>query len=149
MNKKLDLKQNLLIGSLLFGLFFGAGNLIFPVQLGQLAGSNVVLATIGFLITGVGLPMLGVIGSALSESESLLDMASVINKPYSIFFTCALYLTIGPLFAIPRTATVAFEVGIRAFIQYEYLKLGLLIFSLIFFSITLYFSLNQEKFWTG
>ena len=151
MDKKLGIRHNLLIGSLLFGLFFGAGNLIFPVQLGQLSGSNVTLATIGFLITGVGLPILGIIGSALSESESLFDMASVVSKSYAVFFTCALYLTIGPLFAIPRTATVAFEVGIGVFIPKEYLKLGLLVFSFIFFAITLYFSLRPGRIldWIG
>jgi len=151
LKERLSLKQNLLIGSLLFGLFFGAGNLIFPVLMGQLAGENTVIATIGFLITGVGLPMLGVMASALSESDSLYDMCLPISHAYSIFFTCALYLTIGPLFAIPRTATVAFEVGLRPFMQEELLRIGLLIFSSIFFIITLYFSLRPGRIldWVG
>ncbi|WFA09915.1 branched-chain amino acid transport system II carrier protein [Tissierella sp. Yu-01] len=151
MKEKLTLKQNLLIGSLLFGLFFGAGNLIFPVQMGQAAGSNTLAATIGFLITGVGLPMLGVIASGISKSESLYDMAKPVNTVYAILFTCMLYLTIGPLFAIPRTATVAFEVGIHPFIPKENLKIGLLIFSFIFFVITLYYSLRPGRIldWVG
>lgn len=151
MKERLSFQSNLLIGSLLFGLFFGAGNLIFPVQMGQLAGSNALHATIGFLITGVGLPLLGVIASALSQSESLYDMARPVNRAYSIFFTCALYLTIGPLFAIPRTATVAFEVGLNPFIAEEYLQIGLFVFSLIFFAITLYYSLRPGRIidWVG
>src|SRR5699024_57249 len=151
MNEKLDFKSNLLVGSLLFGLFFGAGNLIFPVQMGQLAGANTLPATIGFLITGVGLPVLGVIASALSRSESLYEMAEPVNKRYSILFTCALYLTIGPLFAIPRTATVAFEVGLADFIGDQYLQIGLLIFSFVFFIMTLYFSLLPGRIldWVG
>ena len=151
MKQKLSFQQNLLIGSLLFGLFFGAGNLIFPVQMGQQAGSNVLPATIGFLITGVGLPIVGIIASALSKSESLFHMARPISSRYAIIFTCLLYLTIGPLFAIPRTATVAFEVGIRPFIGDEYLKLGLIIFSFIFFAITIYFSLKPAQIleWVG
>ena len=44
------------IGLMLFALFLGAGNLIFPPVLGQQAGENVWVATIGFLVTGVGLP---------------------------------------------------------------------------------------------
>ena len=144
MKERLSFQQNLLIGSLLFGLFFGAGNLIFPVQMGQATGSNILPATIGFLITGVGLPILGVISSALSESESLYDMAKPVSSGYAILFTCLLYLTIGPLFAIPRTATVAFEVGMHPFIKEEYLKLGLLIFSFIFFAFTFYFSLRPS-----
>ena len=122
MKERLDFKSNILIGSLLFGLFFGAGNLIFPVYMGQLAGPKTLEATIGFLMTGVGLPLLGVIASALSKSDSLFDMAKPVSKAYSVFFTCMLYLTIGPLFAIPRTASVAFEVGLNPFISKEYIK---------------------------
>lgn len=151
MKEKLSFKESALIGSLLFGLFFGAGNLIFPVQMGQLAGRNTIEATIGFLITGVGLPILGVMASALSESNSLYDMGKPISSIYSIFFTSALYLTIGPLFAIPRTATVAFEVGLRPFISEGYLNIGLFIFSAIFFALTLYFSLKPGRIldWIG
>ncbi len=151
MKERFGFKSNILIGALLFGLFFGAGNLIFPVHMGQLAGENTLKATIGFLITGVGLPLLGVISSALSQSESLYDMARPVSRIYSIIFTCMLYLTIGPLFAIPRTATVAFEVGLNPFIAKEYLQIGLLIFSLIFFAITLYFSLRPGRIldWVG
>lgn len=151
MKEKLEFKSNILLGALLFGLFFGAGNLIFPVQMGQLAGSNTLQATMGFLITGVGLPLLGVIASALSQSESLYDMAKPVNRIYAILFTCMLYLTIGPLFAIPRTATVAFEVGLNPFIQKELLQIGLVIFSFIFFAVTLYFSLRPGRIldWIG
>lgn len=151
MKERLKLQQNLLIGALLFGLFFGAGNLIFPVQMGQQAGNHTFIATVGFLITGVGLPMLGIVASAISQCESLYDMAKPVHSHYALFFTCLLYLTIGPLFAIPRTATVAFEVGMHPFIGGEYLKIGLLIFSFIFFSLTLYFSLRPGRIldWIG
>lgn len=151
MEKKFTFKLNILIAALLFGLFFGAGNIIFPVHMGQLAGANSLKATIGFLITGVGLPILGVIASALSQSDSLFDMARPVSKQYSILFTCILYLTIGPLFAIPRTATVAFEVGLIPFISNSYIRLGLLIFSAVFFIITLYYSLRPARIldWVG
>lgn len=145
MKEKLKFNEILLVGSLLFGLFFGAGNLIFPVELGQQSGFNVTKATIGFLISGVGLPVLGVVASAISNSESLYEMALPVGKKYAIFFTCLLYLTIGPFFAIPRTATVAFEVGLRVFVNEERIKMYLLIFSVIFFLITLFFSLRPAK----
>jgi LIVCS family branched-chain amino acid:cation transporter len=151
MKERFDFQSNILLGALLFGLFFGAGNLIFPVQMGQLAGNHSLQATMGFLITGVGLPLLGVIATAVSQSESLYDMAKPVSRMYSILFTCMLYLTIGPLFAIPRTATVAFEVGLKPFIATEYLKAYLLAFSLIFFAVTLYFSLRPGRIldWVG
>lgn len=40
MTEKIDFKKTLLLSSLIFGMFFGAGNLIFPVHLGQLAGQH-------------------------------------------------------------------------------------------------------------
>ena len=151
MKEKLGVQSNLLIGSLLFGLFFGAGNLIFPVHLGQLAGANTLSAMIGFLLTGVGLPIIGVVASALSRSESLYEMAKPVSKTYGIFFTCALYLTIGPLFAIPRTATVAFEVGLTAFVTEANLPLALFVFSLLFFAATLFYALRPGRIldWVG
>ena len=151
MKEKLGVQSNLLIGSLLFGLFFGAGNLIFPVHLGQLAGENTLSATIGFLLTGVGLPIIGVVASALSRSESLYEMAKPVSKTYGILFTCALYLTIGPLFAIPRTATVAFEVGLTAFVTEANLPLALFVFSLLFFAATLFYALRPGRIldWVG
>lgn len=151
MKEKLCFYSNLLVGSLLFGLFFGAGNLIFPVHMGQLAGENTLQATIGFLITGVGLPLLGVVAAAVSQSENLFDIARPVGRTYSVLFTCMLYLTIGPLFAIPRTATVAFEVGLNPFIEEKYLRTGLFVFSLVFFAVTLYFSLRPGRIldWVG
>ena len=102
MRERLDFKSNILIGALLFGLF-GAGNLIFPVQMGQLAGNNTLEATIGF-DNRSRTSLLGVIATALSKSESLFDLARPVNRIYSILFTCALYLTIDPylLFPVPQ-----------------------------------------------
>lgn len=60
MKTKLTRKESFFLGLTLFGLFFGAGNLIFPVHLGQLAGANIVPATIGFIVIGVTVPILAV-----------------------------------------------------------------------------------------
>ena len=59
------------IGSMLFALFFGAGNLIFPAAMGQAAGENVWWAVLGFCVTGVGLPLLGIIAVAYSGCHDL------------------------------------------------------------------------------
>lgn len=145
MQKKLKLKDYIYVASMLFGLFFGAGNLIFPVLMGQMAGSNVWMAILGFVVTGVGLPLLGIAAMGISRSNGLYDMASRVHPLYSIFFTCALYLTIGPFFAIPRTATVSFEVGIAPLINESQIGLFLVIFSLLFFLAVLYFSLKPSN----
>ena len=113
MKKHLSSKELILVASMLFGMFFGAGNLIFPVSMGQLAGSSLWAASAGFLITGVGLPLLGVAALGISRKEGLLELSSQVGKSYGIFFTCILYLTIGPFFAIPRCASMSFTVGIE------------------------------------
>lgn len=145
MDQKLPLKSYVAVGVMLFALFFGAGNLIFPAQLGQQAGSNVWPAAIGFFITGVGLPFLGILAMGFSGSKNLQELASRVNPVYAVLFTSALYLTIGPFFAIPRTATVSFEVGIAApFINGDPTA-ALWIYSAIFFGITLLFCLKPAK----
>lgn len=152
MKKKLTAKEYIYIGSMLFGMFFGAGNLIFPVLMGQLSGSNAWLAIFGFLVTGVGLPLLGVAALGISKSSGLYELSSKAGRPYAMFFTVALYLTIGPFFAIPRCATTSFTVGLEQLIpDNDNLWLYLLIFSVIFFVIATVFSLYPAKIltWIG
>jgi len=98
MNEKLKFSSHLAVGFMLFALFFGAGNLIFPAQLGQYAGTNLWPAVIGFLITGVGLPLLGILAMGFSGSNNLQELASRVHPAYGVFFTALLYLTIGPFF---------------------------------------------------
>lgn len=145
MKKGLSLSSYLYIGSMLFGLFFGAGNLIFPVHMGQVAGANVSWATIGFLVTGIGLPFLGVIAIGLSKSNGLFDLASRIHPLYGYFMTVALYLTIGPFFALPRLSTVSYEIGLTPYINPAYQTIGLAIFSILFYGLALFLSLKPTK----
>ena len=128
-----------------FGMLFGAGNLIFPVSMGQRAGVEVFVATLGFCITGVGLPLLSVLALSSSNSASVTDMAKLVGKKFSIFFTTALYLCIGPLFAIPRTATVPFQVGVVPFLPEDTKQGMLFLFSFLFFVFALILSLKPGK----
>ena len=152
MKRRLTLSESLSVGSLLFGLFFGAGNLIFPASMGQAAGKNILPALTGFLLSGVGLPLLSVAALGVSRSSGVLEFSSKAGKKYSYFFTCSLYLTLGPFFAAPRCFTVPFEAGFASFMPHEMNKtLGLFIFTLIFFALVLFFSLRPGKIliWVG
>lgn len=144
-------KESIIVASMLFGLFFGAGNLIFPVNMGQKAGSNSWIASLGFSITGVGLPLLGIAALAVSEKNSLFDLSSLVNKKFAYFFTVVLYLTIGPLFAIPRTATVPFQVSVAPLVPAQNRAWVLAIFSVVFFALVLAFSLKPSRIvdWVG
>ena len=150
--KKLKLRQKILVAGTLFGMFFGAGNLIFPVHLGQMAGQNALPAIIGFIITAVGIPILGVAAIGITHSDGLQTLSGKVGKGYGIFFTCLLYLTIGPLFAIPRCATVSFTTGITPLLGADSPeRLYLLLFSAVFFAFVLFFSLRPGKItvWIG
>lgn len=152
MKRKLTATETLSVSSMLFGLFFGAGNLIFPAFMGQAAGRNLVPALIGFLLSGVGLPLLAVAALALTHSDGLQELSGKVGRGYGYFFTCALYLTIGPFFAIPRCFTVPFETGVAPVLPAGISpRLALFLFTLVFFALMLFFSLRPGKIlvWVG
>lgn len=144
-NQTLSIKQISAIGLMLFALFFGAGNMIFPPYMGQEAGKSVWTAALGFLITGVGLPLLAII--AIARTGNVQTMASRVHPVFGVVFTVIMYLVIGPLFAIPRTATVSYEIGVIPFLSENASKslLALLIFSAVFFVITAWLAMNPTK----
>ena len=119
--------------------------------MGQLAGRSIWQASAGFLITGVGLPLLGVAALGISREEGPAAAQQPGGPGYGLFFTCVLYLTIGPFFAIPRCATVSFTVGIQRLIPAERQPLVLAAFSLAFFAAVLFFSLRPGQIltWIG
>ena len=151
MKQKLSIKEYIYVASMLFGLFFGAGNLIFPIHLGQLAGSHIWSAVAGLLITAVGMPLMSVAALGISRSDGLFALSGKVARPYAYFFTCLLYLTIGPFFAIPRCATTSFTVGLEQVLPEGHARLFLLLFTLLFFVAALLFSLFPGKIltWVG
>lgn len=149
MKKKLSMKQTIVVASMLFGMFFGAGNLIFPVHLGQLAGNNMWMAMIGFIITAVTIPILAVAANATTHSDNLLKLSQKVSNWYGYVFTTALYLTIGPFFAIPRCATVSFTTGVAPLIGDFSVTWATLIFSAVFFALVLFFSLKPNGIMTS
>ncbi|WLR50229.1 branched-chain amino acid transport system II carrier protein [Bacillus tianshenii] len=145
MKESISAKQTFVIGLMLFALFLGAGNMIFPPALGQAAGTNVWLATFGFLITGVGLPLLGV--TAIAFTGDLGSLSKRVHPLFGAIFPIVMYLAIGPLFGIPRTGTVAFEIGVTPFLPESMNATGmpLFIYTIIFFGITFLLALNPSK----
>lgn len=144
MDHKLTSAEYLFVGSMLFGMLFGAGNLIFPVHMGQLAGSHFWSANIGFISTGVLMPFLALIAFGLSGSGSLEELAGNVHPIFARIFTVLLYLTIGPAFALPRTATVSYQIGIVPFVNGNQ-TLFLAGFTFLFMAAALLFSLKPSK----
>lgn len=141
---KLEKRKMLLVSFMLFSLFFGAGNLIFPPFLGQNAGSSTPVAMLGFLITAVVLPVLGVI--VVAKFDGLEKLASKVNVKFALFFTVLIYLSIGPGLGIPRAASVPFEMAIAPYLPNQnYFGVFMLAYSFVFFAIACWLSLAPNK----
>lgn len=145
MKKHLSKKETLLVGVMLFSLFFGAGNLIFPPFLGQEAGSNMAIAMIGFLMSAVGFPILGVI--VVSKTNGLSNLASKVNAKFSFAFTILIYLSIGPLLGIPRAGSLPYEMVLAPFVSESFLshQSALFLFTLSFFALAFWLALKPNK----
>lgn len=140
----LSKKDLLLVGLMLFSLFFGAGNLIFPPFLGQLSGENMYLTLASFLITAVVLPVLGVV--AVAKSGGLSNLAKRVNNSFSIVFTVLIYLSIGPCLGIPRAGSLPFEMVVSPYLPESVPKaLALFLFTFVFFSVAYWLSLSPAK----
>ena len=143
---KLEKKKMLLVSFMLFSLFFGAGNLIFPPFLGQNAGSQTPVAMLGFLVTAVILPVLGVV--VVAKFDGLEKLASKVNTKFALVFTVLIYLSIGPGLGIPRAASVPFEMAIAPYLPESLAdKAGwfMLLYSLIFFMLAGWLALSPKK----
>ncbi|MBS9337272.1 branched-chain amino acid transport system II carrier protein [Fructobacillus parabroussonetiae] len=149
--KRASKKDLLLITSLIFGLFFGAGNLIFPVQLGQLAGGHVWQAVAGFLLTGAILPFLAMLGMALTKSTSVFDIAKPVAPWFATVMVIAVHFSLGPLFATPRTAATAFAMGLAPLVPAGYQQLAMVIFSALFFWLVYRLTMQESNLmkWVG
>ncbi|RPJ71153.1 MAG: branched-chain amino acid transport system II carrier protein [Acidobacteria bacterium] len=129
----------LVVGVALFAMFFGAGNLIFPPFMGLTAGASWAAALAGFLITGIGMPLLGIMASARAGG-SVEHLAGRVNGTFARVLSIVIILAIGPLLAIPRTGATTFELGVLPL----WPGFNPALFSVIYFGVTLYFALNQS-----
>ena len=142
---RLKKKDLLTLGFMMFSVFFGAGNLIFPPALGQAAGTNTLPAMLGFMTTGVGLPLLGIMAIALAGGEYVQLLKRRTFPWFATALLIILYLIIGPLFAMPRTGAVSFEIGIRPFVGAGDVTLPQAVYTALFFGASYYLSLNPNK----
>ena len=128
--KQLRTGDIIALGFMTFALFIGAGNIIFPPIVAQQAGEHVWLAAAGFLVTAVGLPVMTIM--ALSKTNGSIEiLSSPLGRFFSLLLTIVCYLTVGPLFAIPRTATVSYEIGFAPYFGIS--GHNLIIYSIIYF----------------
>lgn len=107
MNTKSTVKITITTGLALFAMFFGAGNMVFPIAIGATAGQHLFYAWLAFIMAGVGLPFLGVFAISLFEGD-YWDFFSILGKYGSFLVITFIILIIGPLFAAPRTEDITY-----------------------------------------
>lgn len=140
MNKR---KEIIILGFALFAMFFGAGNLIFPPSIGFNIGKEWLMSGIGFILTGVGLPLLGVL--SFTKVGQLENFSVRISSKFNTLYCTVLVLVIGPLFAIPRTGSTTIEMGIIPLFPNVNQTILSIIGSIIFFTITLLLVLKESS----
>lgn len=132
-------KDFLVVGFALFAMFFGAGNLIFPPFLGNAVGDQYIAAIIGFVLTGVGLPLLAIIACTKGDG-TLNSIANKISPRFAIIFSAVLFIAIGPMLGIPRTAATTYEIAINPFFP----NISPIISMIVYFGINLIFVLKRS-----
>ena len=137
--KKKKSNEAFVLGAALFAMFFGAGNLIFPPFLGLIAGKEWSWSLLGFFITGIGLPLLGIIASSKSGGD-IDKLGKRVSPFFSKFLGITVVLAIGPLLAIPRTGATAYEMAILPNIP----SMSPIIFAVIYFGISLFLSIKPN-----
>lgn len=143
MNKSLRPLDVVALGFMTFAFFLGAGNMIFPPLAGYYAGDNLLPAIAGFLLTAVGLPLLGLLAIA-KASGGLPTLGRFLPKKASTLLGLVIYIILVPVFGIPRTALVAYEMGVLPFIESPG-AMTLALFSLFYFAIALFFALKEGQ----
>ena len=132
-------KSILIYGFALFAMFFGSGNLVFPIKIGQITGQYWVLGFLGIFVTGILLPFLGLFVIKLHRGNyhSFFAEAGPIAKIILPLFTLSL---LGSFGIVPRCITVA-----HSGISYIIPHLSLNVFSTLFCIITFFFCLKDQR----
>ncbi|WP_028889852.1 branched-chain amino acid transport system II carrier protein [Tenacibaculum ovolyticum] len=131
-------KEILVTSFALFSLFFGAGNLLLPPLLGYNAGDNWIWVTLGFMITAVIIPILGILAHAKLQG-TLYDLGKKVSPTFSLLYCIIIYI-ISITIPSPRTASATHEIAIHPFFG-----TSPLITSCVYFTLVLIFVLNRSK----
>jgi len=128
-----------IFGLAIFAMFFGAGNLIFPPEIGVTTGGEWIVAAAGFSLTGICLPVCGLV--AFSRATDINKFADKVSDKFNTGYFTLLILAIGPMLGIPRTAATAYEMGIAPNLG----GLNPLVVSSVYFTIVYLLVMNPSK----
>jgi len=131
-------KETLITAFALFSLFFGAGNLILPPLLGFRSGGLWWLVTLGFCVSAVLIPILGILAHAKLQG-TIFDFGIKVSPRFSIVYSFLIY-GISISLPSPRTASVTHEMAVQPFFDTPSI-----ITSIIYFLMVFIFVINRSK----
>lgn len=144
MERKLSKKEFIGVSLLLFGMIFGSGNLIFPPMLGNQAGTSMVTALMGFALTAVIFPVLGIL--AISKTNGVQNLGNRVGPIFAVVYPAIVFLAIGPGIAIPRNGSLAFEMSVLPYLTGDTsVVLVRFIYTIFFFGLAYYLCLQPGK----
>ena len=144
MKRSLTKSEMLTVSLMLFGMFFGAGNLIFPPMLGKLSGGKVVVSLLFFCVTAVVFPILGVL--SVARTKGLTNLSRKVSSVFALIFPMLIYLSIGPGLGIPRAATLPFEMAFMPYLPESFnVNMARFLYTVVFFSVAYWLSLSPKK----
>ena len=134
------LKDTLQIGFALFAIFFGAGNLIFPPYLGWQSGDNWFVGFLCFLFVDIGMGLF-IICAIAKIGEGSEGIVNPLGRKCTFIFLSAICLCIGPCIAIPRTASLTYDIGVVP----AFGEVNSWIVTFVFFAIAFVSSIRKSK----
>lgn len=137
-------KNTLSAGFALFSIFFGAGNLLFPPLLGLQTGESYFIAFLGFILGDVILSVIVLMACAKSHGH-IGDVYGIIGNFWGKVIIVTSFLIVGPLFAVPRTASVTMEMAIEPFFDITLTAWQYLLLTAVFFVIVYFFATMETK----
>lgn len=144
MQTKLSKQEFFSVSLLLFAMLFGSGNLIFPPMLGNQAGTSMLTALIGFSVTAVLFPVLGIL--AVSKTDGVQNLGARVGPAFAVIYPAIVFLAIGPGIAIPRNGSLAFEMSVAPYLSPDSsVVIARLIYTVVFFGFAYYLCLQPGK----
>lgn len=126
------------IGLAMFSMFFGAGNIIYPLAVGQYAGDKNIFAMFGLILTAVIMPIMGVIAMILFDGNYRQFFGRLGSVPGFLLALTTISL-LGPLGSTPRCITLAYTT-----LNSLFLNMSLPVFSAISCVIIFLFTLKKK-----
>ena len=144
MEKKLSIKQLLVMGGALFSMHFGAAIMLFPVQWGKEAGTAVWPMFFGALLSVIILPYFGYLALVKGDG-TFLQLTRRVTPKFGTFFAALTIFVIGPLYMVPRMSAAAWA-AILQITGWQFDSLvPVVIFSIVYYLVTYWFVMNPGK----